>query len=110
MLLAGILTSDIRVTGERDFYSFRLRHAQRIIHALTNDSRLHWSLDGPTGNVVSNRPFTQSDSADIPNPIIPVGAGTYQFTIDGVGDFTGTYQFRILDLDSDATTITPGSR
>src|SRR5438477_2981372 len=82
ILLAGILSSDIRVTGERDFYSFDFAAPKRIyFDSLTNESRLRWSLDGPTGNVVSNRLFTQSDSVDIPNPVINIGAGTYTFTI-----------------------------
>src|SRR5437588_8336098 len=60
LLLAGILASDIRVTGERDFYSFDFPAAKRLyFDALTNESRLRWSLDGPTGNVVSNRLFIQ---------------------------------------------------
>lgn len=110
LMFAGILSSDIRVTGERDFYSFDFPTPKLLyFDALTNESRLRWSLDGPNGNVVSNRLFTQSDSVDIGNPVISVPAGTYSFTIDGVGDFTGSYQFQILDLNTDSTAITPGT-
>jgi len=110
LMLTGTLSSDIRVTGERDFYSFDFATPKKIyFDALTNQSRLRWSLDGPTGNIVSNRLFTQSDSIDVSNPVISVPAGTYSFTIDGVGDFTGAYQFRVIDLDVDAAPVTPGT-
>src|SRR5882757_3485873 len=66
LMLTGTLSSDIRVTGERDFYSFDFATPKKIyFDALTNQSRLRWSLDGPTGNIVNNRLFTQSDSIDI---------------------------------------------
>jgi hypothetical protein len=99
MLAAVTISGDIRVTGESDSFNFNFATPRRLyFDSLTNSAQLRWSLDGPPGTIVSNRPFNQSDSADITNPVIRVGAGSHNLTVDGVADFTGAYAFRLVDL------------
>jgi hypothetical protein len=110
LMLAGTVSGDIRVAGEQDSFNFNFATPRRLyFDSLTNSGQLRWSLDGPPGSVVANTGFDQSDGAAVTKPVIRVPAGSYQLTVDGVGDFTGAYQFRLVDLGS-ATVITPGTR
>src|SRR5881227_1411771 len=110
VMLAATLTGAIDETGEKDFYTFSVaQDARYYFDSLTNDSTLHWSLDGPSGNIVNNRSFTGSDSFDIANPVLELPAGNYTVAIDGVGDDANTpYAFRLFDLKS-AVNVTPGT-
>src|SRR5438105_11440285 len=99
-MLAVTISGDIRVPGEQDSFNFNFTEPKRLyFDSLTNQGELNWSFEGPPGALVSNRPFSQSDSADVSNPIIRAPAGSYELTVDGAGSFTGGYQFRLVDLD-----------
>ena len=50
------------------------------------------------GDVVSNRRLDLSDSRDIANPTLRLGPGAYTLTVDGTGDATGYFNFRLTDL------------
>ena len=67
-----------------------------------------WTLTGPTGTVVSNRAFNTSDGSNVLNPVVNVPAGDYTLTVDGSGDATGAYSFRLSDLAA-AIALTPGT-
>ncbi len=102
--------------GEQDRYTFTLGSASRLyFDSLTNSSTLSWSLDGPTGTVVSNRALSASDDLTLTSPVLSLAAGDYTLTIDAVGDAfaanrdaTGAYSFRLSDLAA-ATPLTPGT-
>src|SRR5262249_32365582 len=100
----------IAVTGTQNRYTFTLPAAARLyFDSLTNNNRFAWMLTGPGGVVVSPRLFTQSDAGDIStNPVLSLAAGGYTLTVDGFGDATGPYQFRLHDLAA-ATPVTPGT-
>ena len=99
----------IDVPGEVDKYSFSLPNDVRIVFdSLTPDSSLLWSLQGPTGTVVPPTALRVADSADLgAQPALTLKAGDYTLVIDGVGDKTGDYSLRLVDLGK-AQAITPG--
>src|SRR3982751_1209842 len=71
---AGLVSGSIAVAGERDRYSFSLSNdAKMYFDALAGGNSLSWSLDGPAGNVVNQRRFSQSDGANITNPVLVLG-------------------------------------
>ncbi|HEX4999488.1 MAG TPA: LEPR-XLL domain-containing protein, partial [Terriglobia bacterium] len=105
----GRIIGVITVSGERDTYTFDLAAPTRLhFDSFTNNGNLNWSLTGPAGTHVSGRGFNNSDSFDFGSPILSLPAGSYTLTVDGSGDATGTYSFRLLDL-ADAVVITPGT-
>ena len=44
--------------------------------ALSNFSRLNWTLNGPTGAIIANRSFTSSDAQSIGDPTVLLPAGS----------------------------------
>src|SRR5205085_5314967 len=89
--------------------------------SLTNDSQLALSMEGPLGpvpfssqndSVPFSRTFQNVDGPDRPGGVpqfelLKLPAGDYVLTIDGTGDRTGPYQFRLVDATS-AIPVTPG--
>ena len=116
ILLSGSPVEPVRidgsldVAGETDRYSLTLTDPSRVVFdSLTNNANIRWSLDGPRGNVVSSRPFSQSDSGDLSGDVAyDLPAGDYMFTVDGVADATGAYGFRLIDINT-ARDLTPGT-
>jgi large repetitive protein len=110
VLLAGDpvvprIEGSIDVAGETDRYAFTLSEDLRVVFdSLTDNGNIRWSLDGPRGSVVSNRPLSQSDSYDGyynqgTGSATDLAAGDYMLSIDGVGDTTGAYGFRLINLN-----------
>jgi hypothetical protein len=98
---SGRVNGAVSVPGEQTRYTFTLAQDTFLyFDALTNSSNFTWTLTGPPGTVVDARPFTNTDSfsATGNNPVLSLGAGAYTLTVDGVGDATGAYQFRLVDL------------
>jgi hypothetical protein len=102
------LTEAIDEAGEVDRYTFTLGGSTRIyFDSLTNNSAMLWNLAGPSGALVTSRSFNSSDAID-GFSTMTLMAGDYTLTIDGNGDATGSYSFRLLDLAS-ATPIALGA-
>ena len=97
--------------GERDRFSFRLE-AERTFYfdALTDNSRLQWSLSGPRGTVVDRRGFNNTDSIRIAadNVLLPLVPGDYTLTVQASNGETPAYGVRWVDL-TEATPLTLGS-
>ena len=70
-----------------------LRRGLFYFDALTNNGSLRWTLVGRGGTPVNNRTLTTG--SDI---LLNLRAGDYTLTVDGIGDATGAYQFRLSDL------------
>ncbi|PYK98757.1 MAG: hypothetical protein DME19_11280 [Verrucomicrobia bacterium] len=105
----GTVTGSIAAPGQQQRYTFTLFAAARLyFDSLTNNPQLHWSLDGPSGNLVNNRSFTVSDAPSIGNPVLALSTGNYTLSVSGNGDTTGDFQFRLFDLAT-ATSLTPGT-
>jgi len=107
---SGVVAGRIDHPGQRDIYNFTLSDATRLyFDSLTNNSALTWSLTGPRGTLISNRPVA-SDSFDASAgvPVLDLAAGNYTLTLDIAGDSTVSYAFRLLDL-AQAPLIIPGT-
>ena len=90
----------IASAGQRQIYNFNLAADSRLVFdSLTNNGSLNWSLTGPLGNLVNDRTFNSSDSGNRGSAtLLSLVAGDYTLTVDGSGDATGNYSFRLLDL------------
>ena len=107
---AQTVSGSIDVQGELDQYGFTLAQNTRIVFdSLTNNANINWSLSGSKGTEVSNRSFTNSDSADASvAPLLNLAAGDYTLTVDVNSDQTGAYSFRLIDVLK-AQEVTPGT-
>ena len=110
LTLGSTVNASLSVPGESDSYTFTLASAGRLNFDVLGDfPNFNWSLVGPGGAVlVNNRGLQSSDSFDFATPFLDLAAGAYTLTIDGTGDVTGLYNFRLQDFAS-ATAITPGT-
>ncbi|WP_309246675.1 LEPR-XLL domain-containing protein [Ramlibacter montanisoli] len=100
----------IDVPGEVDRYVFSVQDEIRVVFdSLTADSSLQWSLEGQAGSIASAIPLRSADAIDRGGAVAyDLPPGDYTLSIDGTGDRTGSYAFRILDLGR-AATVTPGT-
>lgn len=98
-------SGQVSVPGESDAYTFSLSERKLLyLDSLTDIDFVDWTLRGPSGIVTSN----SLSSSDQFLPVFDAAPGQYRLTIDGSGDATGAYSFRLLDLAS-ATLFTPGT-
>ncbi|MCA9200580.1 MAG: hypothetical protein KDA87_23735, partial [Planctomycetales bacterium] len=109
LTIGSTVTSNIGQIGETDQYSFTLASAANLyFDSLTFDQSIHWSLQGPVGEIVSLASFAFSDWFYEPLDSLRLPAGSYQLTVDADYDYVGEYAFRILN-SATATAITPGT-
>uniref|UniRef100_UPI0025DBB667 LamG domain-containing protein n=1 Tax=uncultured Pseudacidovorax sp. TaxID=679313 RepID=UPI0025DBB667 len=102
---------NLDVAGEVDRYSFTVAQDVRIVFdSLTSNGNMRWTLQGPAGNLVDDRGFTNSDSYDVGGDVaMNLRPGDYTLSVRGVGDTTGAYAFRLLNL-ANATPLTLGQQ
>lgn len=106
-LVFGTTYSDtLSVAGQFHQFTFSVSTDTYVLFdALTSPGNVFWSLQGPT-TVVSSRNMT-SDLSGETYKLIP---GSYTLIIDGAGDQTGDYAFRLFDLASASVpAVTPGT-
>ncbi|MGB7411503.1 MAG: LEPR-XLL domain-containing protein, partial [Sphingopyxis granuli] len=94
------VTGSLDVPGATQSFTFTLTEARKVyFDSLTDRSNIRWSLVGPNGTLVNGRAFGASDSIDISGSnILDLAAGDYRLTVDGDGDATGAFAFRLLDI------------
>ena len=93
--------------GEVDVYTFTLDNTTAIsFDSQTDNSNMRWTLSGPSGTVVNAQGLDSQSNAAAYAPRT-LAAGDYRLQIDGVGQTTGDYGFRLLDL-SRADSLTLG--
>lgn len=90
----------IEVPGETDRFAFTLTEPKKVVFdSLTATNNMFWALADQKGSIVSNRNLAQSDSYDFSGGnVLDLQAGEYTLSIDGRGDATGNYAFRLLDI------------
>jgi hypothetical protein len=104
LTLGSLVNTNILQLGEQDVYTFTGSVGQRLyFDPTTGSSNITAKLVSPSGLSVINS-NTTTDST----PIVLVEAGTYRLTIDGEGDTTGNYSFRLTDLAT-ASSLTLGT-
>ena len=107
--ITNVITGTISVPGERDVFTFSVgADARFYFDSLTNVSGLQWSLNGPSGTLVLNRSFANSDAQSISDPTLFLPAGDYTLTIQDPGAATNDYAFRLVNL-AEATLLVPGT-
>ncbi|MCA9078376.1 MAG: putative Ig domain-containing protein [Planctomycetaceae bacterium] len=95
-------TGSITTSGEQQHYTFTLAADDLLqLDSLTDATDLVWSLTGPAGTVIDGQTFADG------NQVLPLAAGSYTLSVDGVEDATGSFSFRLNDLSAVATSITP---
>ncbi|HND13698.1 MAG TPA: LamG domain-containing protein, partial [Pseudomonadales bacterium] len=106
--LGEVTSGTLALAGARNTYTFTLDALTTLyFDSRTNSSTLNWTLSGPHGTVVSARALRSSDSTD-GNSVLRLAAGDYTLVVDGSGDATGDYSFRLASTAS-ATGLTPGT-
>ncbi len=92
-------------------FAFSVAAATRAyFDSLTNLSGVVWSLTGPRGNDVIDRPFSQSDSQDFgQSPLIDLVAGDYTLTVTATDAAVSAARFRLLDLADVAEDLPDGA-
>ena len=97
------------VAGETDAFTVKITEPGKYyFDSLTDNTSLNWQLNGPGGQIVTPRAFGSSDGRDFGGAnVLDLQVGEYTLTVDGAGDATGAYAFRLLDL-ADATPFEPG--
>jgi len=98
--LGATVKGAITEPGQAQRFSFTLNTAKEIyFDSLTNSPNAVWSLDGPTGNIVNQRPFTGSDG-NRGLSLLNLPPGSYTITVTAYSDIMGPFSFRLLDLAS----------
>ncbi len=99
--------------GQTQNYTFSLASDVRAYFdslttsvASSDSFYLRWSLEGPRGTLVADRPFRQSDASD-GTSILDLVAGDYTLAVWSTNEIAGEYRFRLADL-AKATAIVPG--
>jgi hypothetical protein len=111
LTLGSLVTGAVTLPGQTRSYTFTLpASATLYFDSLTNITNLRWSLDGPSGRIVNNRAFTQSDALTIGDPLLPLPPGSYTLTVSAGAndDSTGGFRFRLFDITT-ASVLTLGS-
>src|SRR5580698_1757919 len=73
----------IEVPGQTNQYTFSLANATQIyFDSQTPSTQIDWTLQGPTGTVVADKPFANSDANQVQGQAaLSLGAGTYTLTV-----------------------------
>ncbi|PSF35821.1 hypothetical protein C7H19_15470 [Aphanothece hegewaldii CCALA 016] len=99
-----IITNSISEQGEQDTYTFTGTVGQQLFYdALAGSPNITARLYSPTGREICNYDVRSDFGPD--NGYTLNETGVYRLIIDGNGDATGNYGFRLFDYSA-ATTIT----
>ena len=104
LALGQTTVGNLLTPGQTDQYSFTVgQTTTALFDSLTNRGDVQWSLTGPGGTPVSQRAFAYSDADRIGgSDAVTLPPGSYTLTVNGVGNATGGYGFRLTDLSTAA--------
>ncbi|NEO47936.1 MAG: hypothetical protein F6K55_28985, partial [Moorea sp. SIO4A3] len=96
LTLGETISSSISEPGEQDTFTFSGTPGQRLyFDGLSGNFNIDIRVISPSGQQV-----LFDDTDDNSQPFSLQETGTYQLIVDGNGDTTGDYSFRLLDLAS----------
>ncbi|MEH1784617.1 MAG: putative Ig domain-containing protein [Nostoc sp.] len=99
--LGSTVSSSLIEKGESDTYTFTARSGQRLYwDRLAGEGQITAKLYSPSGVIVADGNL----GSDI-TPFFLRESGNYRLVIDGSGETTGAYSFRLVDIDT-APTLT----
>ncbi|MEH1791306.1 putative Ig domain-containing protein, partial [Nostoc sp.] len=99
--LGSTVSSNLIEKGEFDTYTFTARSGQRLYwDRLTGIGQITAKLYSPSGVIVAD-----GNLANDISPFFLRESGNYRLVIDGSGETTGNYSFRLVDIDT-APTLT----
>uniref|UniRef100_UPI00301C8869 pre-peptidase C-terminal domain-containing protein n=1 Tax=Paludisphaera sp. TaxID=2017432 RepID=UPI00301C8869 len=105
LTLGATASGSISAPGEQDAYTFEGSPGQRLyLDGRAAAAGIRAALYGPAGATVLGFADLQGDRG----PVTLAQAGTYRLVVDGSGDATGAYSFRLSDLDQ-AVAYTAGT-
>jgi len=94
-IIGETLSNAISEAGEQDTFTFTGTPGQQLLFdSLLDTDNLQARLIAPSGDVVWEQQSLDRDR----DPFTLLEAGTYTLEIDGSGEATGDYSFRLLDL------------
>jgi len=104
LIVGTTVTGSLPNSATTNSYLFTLAAATRLYFDSLTNSAVTWSLDGPPGRLVNNRPLWGSDGS-FGNSSLLCPAGQYLLTVTGG---PGGFSFRLLDA-TNAVPFTPGT-
>ena len=112
LMAADPVLGSISTPGETDRYGFTLHCRHEVVFdALSASPGISWSLSNEDGKVVDSKGFSAMDgvSGNVNQPVMDLPEGIYELTVDGAGDATGNYGFRLISLN-EATLVQLGEQ
>ena len=99
--IGTVIEADISEAGEKDFYTFEGAKGQKLLFDnLGTASSTNFQLFAPSGRNVLNGTLNSTDYWDNLDE-----TGTYTLVVDGAGDTTNSYSFRLSNYQEIATGI-----
>ena len=100
LVLGATTNGSVDLPNEQDTYTFTVTNETRLyFDVLSQTANFSWSLVGPAGNVVTNRSFFNIFGGNQDSPLLELLPGGYALTINGPFGLTGSYIFRLLELE-----------
>ena len=114
LLSAALLPvhGSLEVPGQTNQYTFSLASTTQIYFdsQSSTSNLIDWSLQGPTGTVVTDQSFASSGANQATgHATLSLVPGSYTLTVAAQGTTTGNYAFQLLDI-ANATPITVGQQ
>jgi large repetitive protein len=94
--LNQVVSGTIVKKGEQDSYYFTGQAGQQIFFDALGGNQLYCRLYDPTGRILTDAIDNRADRSPGQGFIFSMD-GTYKLVIDGLGENTGSYKFRLLD-------------
>ena len=99
-----VYTGYTREIDERFEYTITLTNSGSLFFSpIRGDSSVVWSLEGPSGRLIDQRPFDLADFG------IDLLSGSYTLTVETPGQQSSHFGFRAYNLADNAATLTLGT-
>ncbi|HAV62349.1 MAG TPA: hypothetical protein DCY13_08305, partial [Verrucomicrobiales bacterium] len=99
LALNTLTSGTLGTSGEEHRFTFNVPAATAVLFDSRTNNAVRWTLTGPTGTLMNNRPFSSSDAGNYDSHLL-LPAGDHVLSITAAGDATGGYAFVLRTLDS----------